>query len=68
MKFEPRVGHKFIDLAEFVNEGKVRRKYLLERSKTNAMVTVSLDIRSTKTGIEFKKYVGIPRALVQRNL
>ncbi|CAG7850146.1 SubName: Full=Uncharacterized protein {ECO:0000313/EMBL:CCA68377.1} [Serendipita indica DSM 11827] len=55
MKFEPRVGHKFIDLAEFVNEGKIRRKYLLERSKTNAMVTVSLDIRTTKSGIEFRK-------------
>lgn len=56
-KFEPRVGHKYIDLAEFVNEGKVKRKFLLERSKTNAMVTVSLDIITTKQGIEFKKYV-----------
>ncbi|KIM27935.1 hypothetical protein M408DRAFT_329845 [Serendipita vermifera MAFF 305830] len=54
-KFEPRVGHKYIDLAEFVNEGKVRRKYLLEKSKTNAMVTISLDITTTKTGVEFRK-------------
>jgi hypothetical protein len=58
-KFEPRIGHKYIDLAEFVNEGKVRRKFLLERSKTNAMVTVSLDIVTTKMGIEFRKYVGV---------
>ena len=56
-KFEPRIGHKYIDLAEFVNEGKVRRKYLLERSKTNAMVTISLDIATTKAGLEFRKYV-----------
>lgn len=56
-KFEPRIGHKYIDLAEFVNEGKLRRKYLLERSKTNAMVTISLDIVTTKTGVEFRKYV-----------
>lgn len=54
-RFEPRVGHKYIDLAEFVNEGKIRRKFLLERSKTNAMITVSLNIVTTKTGIEFKK-------------
>ncbi|KAG8807748.1 hypothetical protein FRC17_004280 [Serendipita sp. 399] len=55
MKFEPRVGHKFIDLAEFVNEGKIRRKYLLERSKTNAMVTISLEITTLKPGMDFKK-------------
>ncbi|KAG8822906.1 hypothetical protein FRC19_005021 [Serendipita sp. 401] len=55
MKFEPRVGHKFIDLAEFVNEGKIRRKYLLERSKTNAMVTISLEITTLKSGTDFKK-------------
>ncbi|PVF98693.1 hypothetical protein CPB86DRAFT_774712 [Serendipita vermifera] len=54
-KSETRIGHKYIDLAEFVNEGKIRRKFLLERSKTNAMVTVSLDIATLKTGIDFRK-------------
>jgi hypothetical protein len=40
-----------------VNEGKVRRKFLLDRSKTNAMVLISLDITTVKGGIDFKKYV-----------
>lgn len=54
-KYEPRLGHKYVDLAEFVNEGKVRRKFLLDRSKTNAMILISLDISTIKGGIEFKK-------------
>ena len=52
-----RIGHRHIDLAEFVNEGKLRRKYLLENSKTNAMISVSLDITVIKAQAEFTKYI-----------
>jgi hypothetical protein len=44
-------------LAEFVNEGKLRRKYLLENSKTNAMISVSLDITVIKAQTEFIKCI-----------
>ena len=52
-----RIGHRYINLAEFVNEGKLRRKYLLENSKTNAMISVSLDITVTKAHAEFTKCI-----------
>lgn len=52
-----RIGHRYINLAEFVSEGKLRRKYLLESSKTNAMISVSLDITVIKAQAEFTKCV-----------
>jgi hypothetical protein len=52
-----RLGHRFVNLAEFVNEGKLRRKCLLENSKTNAMISISLDITVVKAQAEFIKCV-----------
>ena len=52
-----RIGHRYVNLAEFVSEGKLRRKYLLESSKTNAMISVSLDITVIKAQAEFTKCV-----------
>jgi len=52
-----RIGHRYVNLAEFVNEGKLRRKYLLENSKTNAMISVSLDITVIKAQTEFTKCI-----------
>lgn len=40
----PRLGAVYLNLAEYVGQGKVERRYLLRQSKTNATLKVSIEI------------------------
>jgi len=49
-----RTGHRYFNLVELVN---AQEKYLLENSKTNAMISVSLDITVVKAQAEYTKHI-----------